>query len=314
MAAKTNKEAIMRLCASIEKKEGTGSIYSLGSKKSILKIPRWGSGIEDLDNILGGGMPEGRMFEIFGPESSGKTSLGYQLCGQHDLCLYVPAEGTFDAQRAAQFGNRAKQMLVYRPKHGDAAMNKIQNFAEAGIPLIILDTVSACKPKEDIEKLKKAIKSGNDETMEARMGGRARLFHKHLPILEEVIEYSGTTFVMMNQVVDKIGAMAFGEKDDTPGGRAPRFYSSVRIRTARRAWIDIPNKNINSSAESEKIGMIMKLKVIKSKVCNPMMEAEIPLFFDRGFVSFDQMASIRKEIMKSRGISKKAIEEEEDDE
>jgi recombination protein RecA len=311
--AKTDKAAIMRLCASIDKKEGSGSIYSLGSKKSILKIPRWSTGIEDLDHIIGGGAPEGRMFEIFGPESSGKTSLGYQLCGQHDLCLYVPAEGTFDADRAAQFGNRAKQMLVYRPKNGDAAMNKIQNFAEAGIPLIILDTVSACKPKEDIDKLKKAIKSGNDESIDTRMGGRARLFHKHLPILEEVIEFTGTTFVMMNQVVDKIDAMAFGDKDDTPGGKAPRFYASVRIRTSRRAWIEIPNKDPKSSAENEKIGMLMKLRVIKSKVCNPMMEAEIPLFFDRGFVSFDDIKEIRREIMKSRGCRVKDEEEEDED-
>jgi recombination protein RecA len=316
--AKTNKEAIMRMCKSIEQKEGEGSIYSLGSGKSNLKIPRWSTGIEDLDYIIGGGMPEGRMLEIFGAESSGKTSLGYQLCGQHDLCLYVPAEGTFDPARAKVFGNRSKQMLVYPPKNGDAAMNKILKFAEAGIPLIVLDTVSACKPKEDIDKLKKAIHSDKDETVESRMGGRARLFHKYLPLLEEIIEYTGTTFVMMNQIIDKVDAMMFGEKYETPGGKAPRFYSSIRINVARRAWLEIPNKDVKNSAANEKVGMLMKLKVIKSKVCNPMMESEIPLFFDRGFVSFDDVSSIRKELMKQRGLSAKAIdraeEEEEDDE
>jgi recombination protein RecA len=209
-------------------------------------------------------------------------------------------------------------MLVYPPKNGDAAMNKIMKFAEAGMPLIILDTVSACKPKEDIDKLKKAIHSDKDETVEARMGGRARLFHKYLPLLEEIIEYTGTTFVMMNQIIDKVDAMMFGEKYETPGGKAPRFYSSIRMNVARRAWIEIPNKDVKNSAANEKVGMLMKLKVIKSKVCNPMMEAEIPLFFDRGFVSFDDVNSIRKELMKQCGLSAKAIdraeEEDEDDE
>ena len=111
--AKTNKEAIMSLCKEIETKEGEGTVYSLGSKKANMNIKRWSTGIEDLDEILGGGMPEGRVIEIFGPESSGKTTLLYHLCGLHSMALDIPVEGTFDASRAKVFGNRPKQLLVY---------------------------------------------------------------------------------------------------------------------------------------------------------------------------------------------------------
>lgn len=296
--AKTNKQAIINLCKKIDAKEGSGSIFSLGSDKSVLKINRWSTAIEDLDHIIGGGMPEGRIIEIFGPEGSGKTTLGYHLSGLHSLALYIPIEGTFDANRAAVFGNRPKQMLVYRAKYGEQAMNKMVSFAEAGIPLIVLDSIPACKPKEDIDKLRKEINSGRDETSNDRMGGVARLLHKYLPVLEEVCEFTGTTIILINQVRDKMNAMMFGDKTDTPGGRAPKHYSSIRIQVARRAWIEIPNKDIRNSANTEKIGMIMKCKVIKSKVCNPMMESELPIIFDRGFVSFDDVQVVRKELMK----------------
>lgn len=298
--AKTNKEAIMRLCASIDKKEGAGSIYSLGSKNAILKVPRWSTGIEDLDHIIGGGMPEGRIVEIFGPEASGKTSLGYHLASLHNLALYIPIEGTFDAERAQVFGNRPKQMLVYRARYGEQAMNKMLNFAEAGIPIIVLDSIPACKPKEDIEKLKKA--ADKDEESNDRMGGVARIMHRFLPILEETCEFTGTTLILINQVRDKMQAMMFGEKTDTPGGRAPKFYSSIRIQIGRKAWIEIPNKDPRNSANTEKIGMIMKTKIVKSKVNNPMGEAEIPLFFDRGFESFNNIPAIRKEFMQARKV------------
>ena len=256
-------------------------------------------------------MPEGRIIEIFGPESSGKTSLGYHLASLHDLALYIPIEGTFDAERARTFGNKPKQMLVYRAKYGEQAMAKMVKFAELGIPLIVLDSVPACKPKEDIEKLRKAVK--NDDELNNRIGGVARLMHQYLPVLEEICETTGTTIILVNQVRDKMDAMMFGEKTDTPGGRAPKFYSSIRMQVARRAWIEIPNKNPMNSAKTEKIGMIMKVKVVKSKVCNPMGEAEIPLFFDRGFVGYDQLADIRKEHMKRRGSTPSVDDEEEEE-
>lgn len=296
--ANTNKEQIIKLCSDINKKEGEGSIYTIGSKHANLKINRWSTGIEDLDAIIGGGMPEGRTIEIFGPESSGKTTLLYHLCSLHNLALDIPVEGTFDADRAKVFGNRPKQLLVYRARYGEDAFNKTIKFAKAGIPIIGIDSVPSLVPKEDAEKVLKS--ADKDSIEEQRIGGTARLMNKYLPTVEEIIEVTGTTVIFVNQVRDKIGAMMFGEKTDTPGGRKLKHSASLRIQVARRAWIEIPNKNPKNSASTEKVGLIMKCKVVKSKVCNPMGECEIPLFFDRGFVSFDDVKEIRKELMQQR--------------
>ena len=312
--AKTNKKAIISLCNSINKKEGEGSIYSIGSKNANLKINRWSTGIEDLDAIIGGGIPEGRIVEIFGAESSGKTTLLYHLCGLHELCLDIPIEGTFDAERAKVFGNKPKQMLIYRAKYGEDALNKTIKFAKAGIPLIGIDSVPSMTPKEDAEKVLKSAEK--DSIEEQRIGGTARLLNKYLPTIEEIIEVTGTTVIFINQVRDKMNAMLFGEKTDTPGGRKLKHACSLRIQVARRAWIEIPNKDPRNSAKTEKIGLIMKCKVVKSKVSNPMGECEIPLIFDRGFVSFDEVPQIRKEIMKQRAqqFGKRVPKEFADDE
>jgi recombination protein RecA len=315
--AKTNKQEIMKLVKSINSKEGEGSVFTLGGKGQALKIPRWSTGIEDLDHIIGGGMPEGRIIEIFGPESSGKTSLGYHLAALHQLALDIPIEGTFDADNAKSFGNRKGQLIVYRARYGEQALNKTLKFAQAGIPLIIIDSVPALKPKEDIDKLFKNANKGNDAQQDQeRMGGVARLLHKYLPVLEEVIETTGTTIILINQLRDETNASLFGPKTKTPGGRAPRFYSSIRIEVGRKAWIEVPNKDPRNSAATEKVGLIMKLKVIKSKVCNPMGEAEIPLFFGKGFCSYDDIASIRKEIMKENAGKKgrRVVDENGEDE
>lgn len=318
--ARTVKEDIIRLCNDINKKEGEGTIYTLGSEHANLAINRWSTGLEDLDAIIGGGMPEGRVVEIFGPESSGKTTLLYQLLGRHPLCLDIPVEGTFDADRAAVFGNKPKQLLVYRAKWGEDALNKALKFARAGIPLIGIDSVPSLVPKEDAEKVFKS--ADRDSIEEQRIGGTARLLNKYLPVIEEVIEGTGTTLVFINQVRDKMNAMMFGEKTDTPGGRKLKHSCSLRIQVARRAWIEIPNKNPKNSAANEKVGLVLKCKVVKSKVCNPMGECEVPLFFDRGFVSFDDVKEVRKELMKQRAeqygrrVTKKdeaEVEETDDD-
>ena len=286
-------EQIQRLCKDIEKKSGKGSIFTTG-KETRLNIPRWSSQIEALDNIIGGGIPKGRVIEIYGPESSGKTSLVYWLMSLHKLGLYIPIEGTYDEDRAMSIGVKKKQMLVYRANYGEEALNAVIKFAKTGIPIICIDSVPACQPKEDIDKLEK------DVSNEARIGGVARLFSRALPAIVHICEETGTTLILVNQVRDKMNAMLFGEKEDTPGGRAIKFYSSVRIKVARRAWIEIPNKNPAVSSDSEKVGIIMKAQVSKSKVSNPYGEAELPFFFDRGFVGYEDIKPIRSELMKKR--------------
>lgn len=314
---KTNKAEIIKLCNEINKKEGKGSVYTIGSENANLKINRWSTGIEDLDAIIGGGIPEGRVIEIYGPESSGKTTLAYHLCGLHPLCLDIPIEGTFDAKRAEVFGNRPKQMLIYRASYGEDAFNKSIKFAKAGIPLIIIDSVPSMIPKEDAEKvLKSAMK---DSIEEQRIGGVARLMNKYLPVLEEIIEVTGTTVIFINQVRDKMNAMMFGEKTDTPGGHKLKHSASIRMQVARRAWIEIPNKDPHNTATTKKVGLIMKCKIVKSKVSNPMGECEIPCFFDRGFVSYDDLKAIREDLMRieNEKYGKRAnrnLDEWEDDE
>lgn len=312
--ARTNKDQIIKLCNEINKKEGEGSIYSIGSKHANLAINRWSTGIEDLDEIIGGGMPEGRVVEIFGAEGSGKTTLLYHLCGLQPMALDIPIEGTFDAERAKVFGNRPKQLLIYRAKYGEDAFNKTIRFAKAGIPLIGIDSVPSMVPKEDAEKVLKSAE--RDSIEEQRIGGVARLMNKYLPTIEEIIEVTGTTLILVNQVRDKMNAIMFGEKTDTPGGRKLKHACSLRIQVARRQWIEIPNKNPRNSATTEKIGLIIKCKVVKSKVSNPMGECEIPCFFDRGFVPFDEVKAVRAEIMRERAaqFGKRIPKDFEDDE
>lgn len=234
----------------------------------------------------------------FVTHNSGKTTLLYHLCSLHNMALDIPIEGTFDAGRAKVFGNRPKQLLVYRARYGEDAFNKTVQFAKAGMPLIGIDSVPSMVPKEDAEKVLKS--ADRDSIEEQRIGGTARLMNKYLPTVEEIIEVTGTTVIFINQIRDKMQAMMFGEKFDTPGGHKLKHAASIRIAVARRAWIEIPNKNPKNSAANEKVGFIMKCKVMKSKVSNPMGECEIPCFFDRGFVSFDDVKPIRQELMAQR--------------
>lgn len=293
-----DKNAVKKLCEDINKKDGNGAIYSIDSRYANLKIKRWSTGIEDLDAIIGGGMPEGRIIEVFGPESAGKTSLVYHLMARHEMALDLPVEGTMDIERAKVFGNRKGQFLVGRADYGEEAFNKMIQFAKTGIPLICVDSVPSLVPKADVDKIEKSAQK--DSVEELQIGGTARLITKYLPSLEKVIELSGTTVIFINQVRDKMNALMFGEKTDTPGGHKLKHSCSLRIQVARRAWIEIPNKNPRDAAEKERVGMIMKCRVVKSKVSNPMGECEIPMFFDRGFVSFNDIKPVREELMEKR--------------
>ena len=202
---------------------------------------------------------------------------------------------TFDAERAKLFGNRPKQMLVYRARYGEKAFNRAIRFAEEGIPLIVIDSVPSLQPKDDIDKIRKAVNTDSEQEM--RIGGVARLMDKYLPTLEDVIDQTGTTVIFINQIRDKMNALPFGDNIKTPGGHKLKHSASLRIQVARKSYIDIPNHNPFNTEAKERIGMIMKVKVVKSKVCNPMQSCEIPLFYERGFVDFADLDDVRKEIM-----------------
>lgn len=288
-----DKDLIQLACKEFEKKHGKGSVFTAGNKHTELLIPRWTTGIEDFDAIIGGGMPLGRITELFGPESSGKTSLTFHLMSMVKLGAYIPAEGTYDEKRALQFVS-PRQMLVFRCDYGEQVMDTVIKLAKAGIPLIAVDTVPACVPKSEMEKVEK------DASKDQKIGAVALLFNKMLPSIVHICEKTGTHLLLVNQVRDTMDAMMFGDKEHTPGGRAIKFYSSLRIKLARRNWIEVPNYNPKVSSENEKIGLIMKMRCVKNKTANPYGECLVPLFFDRGFASFEDYKAIRVEIMKEK--------------
>jgi len=263
----------LEICKLTEKHYGVGSVYTLDDGRANLNIERWSTGIEQLDKIIGGGMPCGRQVEIFGSESAGKTSLLYHLLAQHEISLDVPIEGTFDVERAKIFGNKKGQLIVRRATTGEQSLEVAREFARAGCPVIGIDSVPAMITEKEFA----------EENME-----------------NCIIEKSGTTLIFINQLRDTMNVMMFGEKDHTPGGRALRHYNSLKIRVTRKEWIQIPNNyDPADTAEKKKVGLIMKCKVVKSKICNPYQECEIPMFFHKGFVSSDDVPAIRKELMEA---------------
>lgn len=287
----SKRENVLLAMKQINKEFGEGTIYTLGSKRSILKIPRWSTGIEQLDDIIGGGMPCGRIIEIFGPESAGKTTLAYHLMSQCEMALDIPIEGTFDNERAEVFGNHRGQLFVSRANVGEEALKEGWVFTKAGGDLVVIDSVPSMITRKEFEE--------NDFEKESQRGRIAAMLSGKLPKIVAKAEQMGTTWIFINQLRDEMGGMIFGPQTHTPGGRALKHYCSLRIQVNRVDWIKIPNKYDDSNSAKEKnVGLILKCKVIKSKVCNPLGECEIPLFFDRGFVSFDDVQDIRKELMK----------------
>ena len=285
-------ENVLLALQSINDEFGEGTVYTLGSKKSNLEIPRWSTGIEDLDNILGGGIPKGREIEIFGPESAGKTTLAYHLMAQCETALDIPIEGTFDAQRAKVFGNKKGQLFVSRANVGEEALKEGFTFTKAGGDIVVVDSVPSLITRKEVEE--------EDFEKEGQRGRIAALLSSKLPKIVAKAEETGTTWVFINQLRDEMNAMLFGPSTHTPGGRALKHYCSLRIQVNRTEWIKIPNKYDTSNAAKDKnIGIILKCKVVKSKVSNPYTECELAVIFDRGFVSFDDVPNIRKEIMKA---------------
>ena len=303
---KVDEKKLTTVLADLEKAYGQGSVYSIDSEHATQHIPRWSTGIEDLDEVLGGGMPYGRIIEIFGPESSGKTSLAYHLMAQHDAAVDVPIEGTFDVERAKAFGNRGGQLFVRRAEYGEQCIETILEVAKANLPIIVVDSVPHMKTRAEFEQ--------PDVEKEGRRGRTAAMLADKLPKVVNTCERSGTTVVFINQLRDEMGAMMFGPKTHTPGGWALRHACSIRIQVNRMDWIKIPYKQIGITAKVKAIGITMRLKVVKSKVCNPLGECVLAMIFDRGFVSMDDVAEIRKELMKQQNAKVQDIEELEDDE
>ena len=287
MAEKDDKKRALDLALSqIEKQYGKGAIMKLGGADAPVDIPAISTGSLGLDIALGvGGLPRGRVAEIFGPESSGKTTLTLHVIAEAQkaggTAAFIDAEHALDLTYAKKLGVQVDDLLVSQPDTGEQALEIAETLVRSGaIDVIVVDSVAALVPRAEIE----------GEMGDAHMGLQARLMSQALRKLTAAISKSQTTLIFINQIRMKIGVM-FGNPETTTGGNALKFYASVRLDIRR----------IESIKEGQEVtGSRVRVKVVKNKMAPPFKQAEFDIMFAQGISKPGELVDL--------GVEKKVVE------
>ncbi len=290
-AATTEKGKALELAiASIEKQFGKGSIMKLGGEKSLFdNVAVFSTGALSLDIALGiGGLPKGRIVEVYGPESSGKTTLALSTVAQAQKAggsvAYVDAEHALDISYARKLGVKVDDMLVSQPDTGEQALEIVETLVRSGaVDVLVVDSVAALTPRAEIE----------GEMGDSHMGLQARLMSQALRKLTAAISRSNTLVIFINQIRMKIGVM-FGNPETTTGGNALKFYASVRLDVRRIGAIQ---------AGEEVVGNRTAVKVVKNKMAPPFAKVEFDLLYGEGISAEGDILDlgVKKEMIDKSG-------------